>query len=70
MALTAHYAGERELAHLAGSNPAVWEFESPHPHSMPGRLTRQATWFWATAVKVRILARQQCRHTRLVTLPP
>ena len=45
MALTTHYAGERELAHLACSKQVVWEFESPHPHLMPGRLTRQATWF-------------------------
>src|SRR5215475_12094927 len=29
------------LAHLAGSNSAVWEFESPLPHPMGNGVTRQ-----------------------------
>src|SRR5215471_2847449 len=46
---------DENLAHLAGSNPAVWEFESPHPHSMPGRLTAGLLTL-DQAIEVRILA--------------
>ena len=48
---------DENLAHLAGSNPAVWEFESPHPHSMPGRLTAGLLTL-DQAIEVRILAGQ------------
>jgi hypothetical protein len=40
-------------------------FNSRLAHSMPGRLIRQATSFWATGVKVRILARQRRCRVRL-----
>ena len=35
------YTFETCLHWLVGSNPAVWEFESPHPHPMGNGVTRQ-----------------------------
>src|SRR5262249_33680634 len=59
---------DRNLAHLVGSNPAVWEFESPHPHSMPGRLTAGLLTL-DQAIEVRILA-GQLMPPRTAAAPP
>ena len=56
------------LAHLAGSNPAVWEFESPHPHSMPGRLMAGLLTL-DQAIEVRVLA-GQLTPSRTAAAPP
>ena len=56
------------LAHLVGSNPAVWEFESPHPHSMPGRLMAGLLTL-DQAIEVRVLA-GQLTPPRTAAAPP
>src|SRR2546430_2440388 len=67
--LAAHYAGVTGTWHTwVGSNPVGWEFESPHPCSMPGRLTAGLLTL-DQAIEVRILA-GQLTPPRTAAAPP